>query len=234
MIPLLALIKKDFKGYFASPLGYVAIALFLFITGFAFTANLTQVSPQHLPEASLRGMVYFMAVILLFISPFLTMRIFAEEKKSGTMELLKTAPVSDAQLVLGKYLGALLFLFVLLLSTIEFPIILMQVGDPDLGPLVLSYLGLFLVGASFIAVGIFTSSLGRSQMMAAIIAFILLLTLWFLADVGGEIGEKLSMISHLQGYTLGVFDLADTLYYFFFIFIFLFLTVRKLESERWQ
>lgn len=234
MTSLLALIKKDLKGYFASPLGFIVIALFLFITGFAFTANLTQVSPQHLPEASLRGMLYFMAVILLFVSPFLTMRVFAEEKKSGTMELLKTAPVSDAQLVLGKYLAALIFLFVLLLSTVEFPIILMKVGDPDLGPLVLSYLGLFLAGASFIAVGVFTSSLTRSQMIAAIITFILLLTLWFLADVGGEVGEKVSMISHLQGFTLGVFDLADTIYYFFFIFIFLFLTVRNLESERWK
>ncbi|MBI1909606.1 MAG: ABC transporter permease [Deltaproteobacteria bacterium] len=234
MTSFLALIKKDFRSYFNSPIGLVAIALFLFITGFAFTAHLTQVNPHNLPEASLRGILYFMAVILLFICPFLSMRGFAEERKSGTIELLKTAPLTDTELVFGKYLASLFFLFLLLLATVEYPLILLVTGAPDKGPLFLSYLGLFLVGASFLAAGLFASSLTRSQMMAAVVTFVLLLTLWFLADVGGEIGEKISLISHLQSFSLGVFDLADIVYYLFFIAFFLFLTIRNLESERWR
>ena len=231
---MLALIKKEIYVNFASPIFAVGAALFLFLNGFAFTAQMTQSAPGHLPEASIRGMIYFMSVVLLFITPFLSMRSFAEERKSGTIELLKTSPLSDLQILLAKYLGVLFFLLLLLLLTAEFPIFIALSGSPDLGPMLLSYLGLFLMGASFAAIGIFTSALMRNQMLAAISSFVIILTLWFLGDLGGEIGKKISLIDHLHSFSLGVLDSADTLYYLMVIFIFLFLSYRFLEAERWK
>ena len=230
---MLALIKKEIRLHFASPIFPVTAALFLFLTGFAFTAHMTQASPQQLPEASIRGMIYFMAVILLFLSPFLTMRSFAEERKSGTMELLKTSPLSDLQIVIAKYLGVVILLFFLLLLTVEFPVFIAFSGHPDKAPMVLAYVGLFLLGASLCSIGLFASVLTQSQMLAAILAFIATITLWFLGEVGGWLGEKVSLIEHIHSFSLGVVDGADLVYYLLFIFVFLFLTVRILEAERW-
>lgn len=231
---MLALIKKEIRVHFASPIFAVTSALFLFLTGFAFTATLTQASPHQLPEASIRGMISFMSVILLFISPFLTMRSFAEERKTGTIEFLKTSPLSDLQIVLAKYLGILGLLALLLLLTVEFPIFIAWAGEPDPGPMIVSYLGLFLLGGSLAAIGIFMSALTRSQMLAAILSFVTTITLWFLADVGGDIGEKVSIIAHIHSFSLGVLDTADLAYYLLVIFVFLFLTYRLLEAERWR
>ncbi|QQR81893.1 MAG: ABC transporter permease [Deltaproteobacteria bacterium] len=150
-----ALIKKELKIIFASPIFAIVSALFLFLTGFAFTASMTQLTPQKLPEASVRGIVYFMAVILLFISPFLTMRSFAEERKAGTLEFLRTSPLSDLDLVLGKFLGVLSLLILILILTLEFPIFIFMMGKPDVGVMILSYAGLFLLGASFFSYGHF-------------------------------------------------------------------------------
>ena len=147
-----ALIKKEIRVLCASPILPVTGALFLFLTGIAFTAYLTQTSFSELPEASIRGMIYFMSMVLLFISPFLTMRSFAEEKRTGTIELLKTSPLSDLQIVLAKYLSLLILLAALLALTIEFPLFLFWVGDPDPLPMALAYAGLFLLGAAFLAI----------------------------------------------------------------------------------
>lgn len=229
-----SLLKKELKTYLASPLAAVLSALFLFLTGFVFTAHLTQVSPYNLPEASLRGMMYFMAIVLLFLSPLITMKSFAEERKTGTMELLKTSPISDLQMVMGKFLSAWILCLILLALTVEFPIFLLLTGEPDIGPLLLSYLGLLLMGGGFLAAGLFCSALTKNQMSAALLAFVLLLVLWFLAEVGGPVGEKISVIGHLESFGVGVLDTTDVVYYLLFIFIFLFLTVRTLEAERWR
>ncbi len=231
---MLALIFKEIRSHFVSPIFPVVAGLFLFLTGFAFTAHVTQASPQSLPEASMRGMVYFMAVILLFICPFLTMRTFAEERKTGTMELLKTSPLSDLQIVLAKYVGVLAMLLLLLVLTFEFPILMAVCGHPDAGPMVLSYLGLFLLGASFLSLGLFTSVLTKNQMIAAVLSFVATITLWFLGDSGSEVGRKISLIEPLQNFSVGVLDTADLFYYLGFIFVFLFLTYRYLEAERWK
>ncbi len=231
---MFALIKKEIRVHFAAPIFPVAAALFLFLTGFAFTAYLTQPSTTQLPEASIRGMIYFMAVILLFVSPFFSMRSFAEERKLGTMELLKTSPLSDLQIVLAKYLGLLALLALLLALTVEFPIFIAIAGDPDPAPMILSYLGLFLLGASFLAIGLFMSVLTRSQMLAAILTFVLMITLWFLGDAGGKFGEKISPATHIHSFSQGVLDSADLAYFLMLIFVFLFLTFRYLEAERWK
>ncbi len=230
---MFALIKKEILSHMVSPVFSVTAALFLFLTGFAFTASLTQISTRQLPEASLRGIIYFMAVILLFISPFLTMKTFAEEKKLGTLELLLTSPLSNLQIVLGKYLGVLFLLTAILILTIEFPLFIFMAGHPDKAPMALSYLGIFLLGASFLSLGLLASVLTQSQMIAALLSFVSTITLWFLGEVGrGLIGEKISPIQHLQSFTLGILDVSDAVYYLVIIFISLFLTFRILERKR--
>lgn len=229
-----ALIKKELKSQVVSPILAVGLSLFLFLTGFAFTAHVTQVSAQNLPEASMRGMIYFMSVILLFVAPFFSMRLFSEEMRSGTMELLKTAPLSDLQIVLGKYLAALLLLVILLAATLIYPLFILWMGRPEIVPMILCYVGLFLLGASFLALGLFASVLTKNQVIAAILTFVPLLTLWFLSDVGGTLGEQFSLITHLQSFSLGVVSSVDLFYYLAFIGFFLFLTVRYLEAQRWR
>lgn len=229
-----SLIKKELKVLIASPVASVGSALFLFLTGLVFTAQFTQASPHHLPEASLRGIVYFMAILLLFVSPLFTMRTLAEERRNGTMELLKTSPLTDWEIVCGKFVGCWIALSILLFLTIEFPIFVIFAGDPDPGPMVLSYLGLWLLGGGFLAIGIFCSALTSNQVVAAILSFVVLLTLWFLADLGGAWGEATSIITHLEGFSVGVLDAGDVAYYLLIIFVFLFLAVRTLEAERWK
>lgn len=231
---MFALLKKEILSHFASPIFAVTAALFLFLTGFAFTASVTQPSPTHLPEASIRGMMYFMSVILLFISPFLTMRTFSEERKTGTLELLKTAPLTDLQIVLAKYLGVLFLLATLLGITLEYPLWIAWCGDPDTGPMILSYIGLFLLGASTLAIGLFMSALTKSQMVAALLTFVVTITLWFLGDTAGSLGEKISIIQHIESFSVGILDTGDVAYYLLVIFVFLFLTFRVLEAERWR
>lgn len=228
------LIKKELRVQFSSPIAAVVIALFLFITGFAFTAHMTQPSVHQLPEASMRGMIYFMAVMLLFLTPLMTMRTFAEERKMGTIELLKTSPITDRAIVLGKFLSIWILYLLLLLLTLEYPILILMSGEPDIGPMLLCYLGLLLMGGAFIAAGIFCSLITRNQLIAAVLTFVLLLTLWFLGETGGDLGEKISVAHHLESFSLGVLDLGDLGYYLLFTFLFLFLSVRILNSERWR
>jgi ABC-2 type transport system permease protein len=150
------------------------------------------------------------------------------------MELLKTSPITDLQIVLAKYLGALTMLVLLLVLTLEYPLFIILCGHPDKGPMLLSYLGLFLLGASYLAIGIFTSAITNSQMIAAIVAFVISIMLWFVGDSAGPIGEKISIIQHIQSFSIGVLDTADLGYYLLMIFIFIFLTWRVLEAERWR
>ena len=227
-----SLIKKELKIQFSSPVAAVVTALFLFLTGMAFSAGLIQPTPTHLPEASLRGIVYFMAVVLLFLCPLLTMRTLAEERHQGTIEILKTAPLTDRQIVLGKFFGIVILLALMLALTAEYPIFLALTGDPDPGPLILSYLGLFLLGAANCSVGLLASALTRNQIVAALVNFVLLLTLWFLPDLLGPVGEALSPVEHIHNFSLGVIDLKDLLYYLFFTAAFLLITIQKLEAER--
>ncbi|MBI2082111.1 MAG: ABC transporter permease [Deltaproteobacteria bacterium] len=229
-----SLLKKELKIHIASPVAAVTFALFLFLTGFAFTAHMTEPSPQNLPEASMRGMTYFMAVIFVFLTPLLTMRGFAEERKIGTIELLKTSPLSDRAIVFGKYFSVWILYAALLFLTLEYPIFILLSGEPDPGPLTLSYLGLLLMGGAFLAAGIFCSVVTQSQVIAAVFSFVLLLTLWFLGEVGGVLGEKISVSSHLESFSIGVLDLGDISYYLLFTFLFLFLTVRYLRAEKWR
>ncbi len=231
---MMALAWKDLRVLFASPLAAVTLALFLFLTGFAFSSQLDAMSPGQLPEASMRGMIYFMAIILLFVLPLLTMRSFADESRLQTMELLRTAPISDTRIVVAKFLGVWIFLSILILSTLIYPLCLYLFAKPDTGPLFMGYLGLWLLGSSFIAIGLLASSVVRSPLLAALLSFVSLLVLWFIGGVEAKWAAQLSLIRHLESFSIGVFDIGDTVYYLVAISIFLFLTIRWQEASRWK
>ena len=227
-----AIIRKDLLVFFGSPLATVTLAVFVFIAGFAFTAQVASLTPASLPEASMRGMTYFLALLLLFLCPLVTMRSFADEVRLQTMELLRTAPISETRLVFGKFLAAWFFAALMILTTVEFPLIMWLFGTPELAPLLTNYLGLLLLVAAFIAVGVFMSSLVRSPMLAALLSFATLLLLWFVGAYNTPWAEQISIIQHLDSFSLGVLDLGDTAYYVLVTAGFLFLTIRLQEMRR--
>ncbi|MFQ6057700.1 MAG: ABC transporter permease [Anaerolineae bacterium] len=232
----LTIAGKELNTYFVSPVAYVVTAAFLVITGYFFSLIVF-----YTREASLRGLFHNMAIILLLISPALTMRLLAEEQRMGTIELLLTSPVRDWEVVLGKFLASLTLFAVMLALTLSYPLILKRFGNPDLGPLLGGYLGILLLGGAFLSVGLFTSSLTQNQIVAAILGFGALLILW-LADLpSGFLGaslrglfDYLALSGHFDDFTKGVIDTQHVIYYLSVIAAFLFLSTRVLETRRWR
>lgn len=249
---------KEMRLYFQSPTAYVVITAFLLLAGFFFYDLMNsysqllnyyqyyQQNPAALEQLNINDMVIGplfqnINVILLLIVPIITMRTLAEEKKLGTDELLLTSPISVNQVVLGKYFAALGFFAILLLLTLHFPLILMKISQPDLGKLASGYLGLFLMGSTFIAFGMFASSLTSNQIVAAVVSFAVLLLFWivgWLAEgVSPPFNSVLSYISvteHFEGFVQGLIKLQDVVFYLSFILFSLFLTARSVESARWR
>ena len=228
--------KKELRVYFVSPLAYVFLGVLLLIAGMFFYLGVALTG-----EASLRVMLGNLAVALIFVLPMLTMRHFAEEQDSGTFELLMTSPLSPVSLIVGKWLASLAMCVLMLAGTLLFPAILAYYGDPDWGIVGTSYLGLLLVCAAFCATGIFASSLTNDQVAAGMGGIVMLLPFWMIGSAGALVGDKaqavldqLALLPHLRGFTKGVIDSADILYFVAFTFVFLFLTYRALESRRWR
>ena len=178
---------------------------------------------------------------MLLMTPLLTMRLFSEEKKTGTIELLLTYPVNDIDVVISKFLACFVVFLTMILLTATFPILLIVLGEPEVMPILTGYLGLILMGAAFISLGIFTSSLTENQIIAASISFGLLFLFYMMSYsvsfVSGGFGRILSYLSineHIASMAKGVLDTEDIIYYFCFIVLFLFLTLRVLESKRWR
>lgn len=228
--------QREVGGYFRSPIAYVIIAAFLLLSGYFFSIILfaTQAAAIDLLLGNL-------AVIFLFLAPALTMRTLAEERRLGTDEFLFTAPLTISEIVLGKYLAVLTVYAVMLGITGLYPIILAALGHPDPGPIFTGYLGLLLLGAAYLSVGLFASSLTENQVVAGVIGFALLLFLWLLdwvSDaVGGAWGRVVSAISLLDRFTdfqRGIIDSANLLFYVSLIFLFLFLTIRTVDKRRWS
>ncbi|MBI5286540.1 MAG: ABC transporter permease subunit [Deltaproteobacteria bacterium] len=255
---LYLILKKELKSYFTSPIAYVVITIFLVITGYFFfnifatfstisfqaTINPMLAKQLHLlniTESVVRPLFGNISVIMLLMMPLLTMRLFAEEKKSGTIELLLTYPITDMQVLSGKFFACLIVLAVMLVLSLLYPLLIMVFGQPEVGPIITGYIGLFLMGASFISIGIFASSLTENQIIAATVAFGVLLIFWvmgFSAGLSGPGLEKfisyISITDHLEGFAKGVVDTEDVIYYLLFTILFLFLTLRVLESKRWR
>ncbi len=249
------LAKKELKAYFSSPIAYVVIAVFLLLVGFFFyslvwwfnsqSMQMAQ-NPYYAQQVNINQMVYSplfhnISIILLLMLPLLTMRLFAEEKKIGTEELLFTSPLSVNQIILGKYMASLTVLAVMLLLTGILSLFAFAYGNPETAPVLVGYLGLFLMGAAFIAVGIFFSSLTENQIVSAILTFGALLLFWILSWAASSAGgmwkgvlNYLSFFQHFDDMSRGILDTADLAYYLSFSFFGLFLTHAVIQSRRWR
>ena len=250
-----AVFHKELVNFFASPIAYAVIGSFVLIAGFFFWANVTFMSlislqasnsPMlmqriNLTDVVVRPLIQNMSIILLFLMPLLTMRLFAEEKKTGTIELLLTYPISDSGVIMGKYSAVTLLMLIMLLATLPLMILLTGLGVPDMGPLIGGYLGLFLMGAAFMSLGMFFSSLTENQIVAAAFSFGAALLFWFLNWTGTFASEtlasvlrQLSILEHLDTFNKGIISLSDITFFLLFIAFFLFLTSRSLETNRWR
>ena len=229
---------KEIGTYLSSPMAYIVSAIFIALSGASFTTYLAQTSYS---DTSIRGFLDTGQLLILLFSALLTMRLISEERKLGTWELLLTAPVREYEIVLGKFFSCLLVLAGMLILTLYFPLLLLIFGDPDIGPILTSYLGLFLLGSASVAIGIFASSLTPNQIVSAVVAGGILFGLWFLGMVGslipeplGEILSYFSLSDHFPGFVRGVVDTRDLVYYLSVTAVFLFLSVRSIETERWR
>jgi ABC-2 type transport system permease protein len=235
---ILTITGRELKSYFLSPIAYVITGVFALFTGANFFTQLLSSS-----QADLSGDFGLMMVLALFLAPALTMRLFAEENRAGTIELLMTAPVRDWEIVVGKYLAGLLGFIALLIPTLWHVVIVARYGSPDYGPIAAGYVALLLVGISFVAVGLLTSSVTQNQVIAYILGTIVLLLLWFSgffaqaaqsAQVLSDALNFLYLPGHFQDFFNGVIDSTHVLYFFSLAAIAIFLTVRVVESRRWR
>ena len=249
---------RELRAYFVSPMAYVILTCVLFIVGLFFYGMVEAYSRYSMqfagnPEFSrqinlhdfvIRGFYSTFGFIMLFVAPMVSMRILAEEKRQGTAEMLLTSPLTTGQLVVGKYLGAFAFGLFLLVVTMQYPLFLLFMGArPELGSLMAAYLGTLLLIGALLAIGIFSSSLTSSQIVAAIIAFVISLFFWvvgFLGDIVGQGSEysdllkSLSLNEHFEEFLKGVVDTGSMIYFLTFILFGLFLTQRVLDSGRWR
>ena len=252
MSNILAIAHKEVKSYFSSPIAYIAIGLWALLYGYFFFAILSffvrqsmqmnQFGPQalNLNQQLIRPLLQNVTILILFLMPMVTMRTYSEEKRSGTIELLLTSPITDFQIVLGKFFGAMALYAVMLAVTLFHIGVLFIYGSPEWKPILTSYIGLLLLGGCFIAVGLFISSLTKNQIVAGMVTFAVFL-LWIITWIGSFSGPTvdklttyLSIIDHFDDFGKGVVDTTHLIYYLSFIMFGLFLTAKSVDSERWR
>jgi ABC-2 type transport system permease protein len=246
--------RKELGSYFASPVAYILLVMFGFIFGYFFWNTLgafvfesiqSQMSgqsfPMNLNEWIIRPLLSNLSVVNLFFIPLITMRLFAEEKRTGTIELLATSPVRDIEIILGKWFAAvLLYACLLLFTAVNFGF-LFKYGNPDWKPLLVGYLGIFLLAGALLAIGTFISSLTKNQIIAGAVTFGICLLLYVFGWVSGyetaswaRVLSYLSVATHIESFEKGVLDSKDAIYYLTLIFLGLFFTARSMESLRWR
>jgi ABC-2 type transport system permease protein len=232
------LTRKELDSYFNSPLGYIVAGVFLLASGWIFSQGLFINN-----QATMRSFFALMPVLLIFILPAVTMSAWAEEKKSGTAEVLLTLPIENAQAVLGKFLSSLVFLIILLVFTFPIPFAVMQLGAPDKGIILAGYLGTVFLGAAYIAIGLWVSSVTKNQIIAFLLALVVILIFYivgssFVLDVMPStialLGKNLSLATHFDSMLRGVLSLKDLVYYLSVVAIFLFLNVRAVSERNWK
>jgi ABC-2 type transport system permease protein len=235
--------KREFNMYFASPIAYVVAFVFLLILGYIFMADLISAAQFGGPPQATGSLGLFVTLVL-FMSPALTMRLFSEEQRSGTLELLLTAPVREWELVLGKWLAAFGFLALILFSTGIYVLILNQYTSPglDFGELLAAYVGLLLMVSSLLALGVFVSSLFSNQIAAFFVTLSAQLILWIVgALVQNQPGAWAEFVNYLvfsshyfDNFYRGQFDVTDFTYFVSLSALFLFLATQMVESRRWR
>jgi ABC-2 type transport system permease protein len=251
---VIAIAQKELKSYFASPIAYIVLGLWALLYGYFFVAILQyfvrqsmmgggQFGPQamNVNQQLIRPLLQNVTILILFLMPMVTMRTYAEEKRSGTIELLLTSPLTDLEIILGKFFGALGLYVVMLAVTLLHIGILFLAGNPEWKPILTAYFGLLLMGGCFISLGLLISSLTKNQIVAGMVTFAVFLMLWVITWIGtfsGPTGEKLtqylSIIEHYDDFGKGVLDTAHLVYYLSFISFSLFLTAKSVATERWR
>ena len=253
MSNVFAIAQKELKSYFASPIAYIIIGFFALVFGWFFFVSLSFFipaslqmgmpgqGPMNVHTMAIRPLLQNISVVALFVLPLITMRIYAEEKRSGTIELLLTSPVTDTQIVLGKFLGAFALYALMLAVTLIHVAILFIYGNPEWKPIASGYLGLLLMGASFMSIGLLISSLTKNQIVAGMATFAVLLLLWtlgWMTDSAGPTLQKvlgaLSITNRFDDFSKGVISASHLVYYLSFITFGLFLTAKSVDSERWR
>lgn len=246
--------KKELNSYFRSPIAYGVMAFFALIAGYFFYVSVSffvrrgiessmmgQSFPMDVNEFVIRPLFSNISVIGLFLIPMITMRLFAEEKRTGTIELLLTSPLNDFSIIFGKFLGGLiLYTAMLALSAISVAL-LFAYGQPDWRPILIGYLGLLLQGGALLAIGTFISNCTKNQIVAGVAGFAICLLLWVLdwvSSFGTSVADRvlsyLSVLQHFDSFSKGVLDTKDIVFYLSVIFVGLFLTARSMESLRWR
>ena len=232
-----AIAIKEYMTYLSSPMAYIVTAIFLVFSGLFFSV----LSPAAYTQTSISGFLQAGVVLMLLFGPLLTMRLLAEERKLGTLELLLTVPVRDSEVIMGKFLGSLGILLTMLFLTLYYPLLLYIFGDPDPGPILTGYLGLVLLGSVTLSVGIFASSLTSNQIVSAVVAIGILLALYFigfassfLPESAGQVVSYFSLSYYFPDFMRGVIDTRGIVYYLSFSALFIFLAIRSLENSRWS
>jgi len=254
-----AIFKRELRSYFVSPIGYVVITAFLVMAGwfffsiFASMVKEAQIAdirikkfgeaavPLDVPYTIMKQFFDSISSMLLFIIPIITMGLLAEEKKRGTMELLLTSPISDLQIILGKYFAALSFFIAMLLPTSAYFGLLLYYGDPEIPPVAAGYLGLLLLGAAQISLGLLVSAMAENQIVSAFVSFGAISLLWFvdsavnaMKSIWQDFLQFFSFYIHFSDFSKGVVGLNDIIFFLSFIALCVFLTQRAIESIRWR
>ena len=253
MSNILAIAQKELKGYFATPIGYIVIGMFALLWGWFYYVMLIIFNQQSLQLGGFEGgnvdinaqlirpLFLNASVILLFVLPLVTMRIYSEEKRSGTIELLLTSPLTDVQIIIGKFLGAMTLYAAMLAITAIHVGLLFSYGNPEWRVVVIGYLGLLLMGGCFISVGLLISSMTKNQIVSGMITFAVFLMLWVINWPASFVGPNmqnilnyLSITEHFDDFTKGILDTKHLVYYFSVMAFGLFLTARSVDTERWK
>ena len=255
----LAIFEKEFKSFFYSPMAYIVIGVFTALTGLFFylylssfveAAFMDQIRAQQyrqMPQKFnvnmmlIRPFFWNIALISLFTLPAISMRLYSEEKRQGTVELLYTTPISSVQIIMGKFLAGLAFYIIMLIPTMFFQSLLFLYGNPEFLPVLSGYIGLIFMGGAFISVGLFISTTTENQIIAAISGFALSLILWVIgwgASYAGPIWSPvlnyISIINHFEDFAHVVIDSAHIAYYLLFTFFGLYLSLKSIESIKWR
>ena len=254
-----SIVERELRSYFASPIAYAVLTIFVFLSGLFFQIILSQIvrgvqlsdmqgqrvgagpQPIDMPGLISQSFLGTLSVILLFILPMITMALFSEEKRRGTIELLLTAPLTDIEVVLGKFLAAVSFYGIMLATTLVPTSILFIYSDPAAGPILTGYLGLLLYGVSLLAVGLFISTLTENQIIAGAVSFAVAMMLWLVDALAANatsttkaILTHLSLLGHLDDFIKGVLSTSHIIFYLSLTTLGLFLTYRSIESMRWR
>jgi len=253
MTNILAIVRKEWRGYFTSPIGYVVIVLYALLFGLFYTVGLSFFirqsmaapqmggGPMDINQMLIRYVFMNSSIVMVFIVPLITMRTYAEEKRLGTVELLMTSPITDFQILAGKFLGAMSLYVAMLGITVIHIGLLFAYGNPEWKPVLTGYLGLLLLGGCIVSLGLFFSSLTKNQIVAGMLTVVVVLVFWlidwtgsFFGPTGEAIVRFISLPDHLEDFLRGVVDTQHVVYYLSFITFGLFLTAKSVDAERWR